>query len=32
MEMKINLQSAKWIYNRRKKKYLFCHHPVGVNL
>ncbi|PFJ84369.1 dipicolinate synthase, partial [Bacillus cereus] len=32
MEMKINLQSAKWIYNSRKKKYLYCYHPVGVNL
>lgn len=32
MEMKINLQSAKWIYNSRKKKYLYCYHPVGVKL
>ncbi|RWR59111.1 dipicolinate synthase [Bacillus cereus] len=32
MEMKIYLQSAKWTYNRRKKKYLYCHYPVGVNL
>lgn len=30
--MKINLQDVKWQYNRRKKKYLYCHHPVGVNL